>query len=49
VPVEYEVHDLWQVADAFHRLGVMDASHRVMAEHRLAGCAWVERARTDAL
>lgn len=47
--VDYVVQDLWQVADAFHQLGVMDAAHRVMAKHRLAGCAWVERESTYAL
>lgn len=41
--VDFVVRDLWQIADAFHRLGVMDAKHRVMAEHRLAGCVWAER------
>ena len=41
--VDFIAHDLWQIAGAFRQLGVMDASHRVMAEHRLAGCAWVGR------
>ncbi len=48
VPMDYAVCDLWQVADAFHELRVLDTQHRVMAEHRLAGCKWVERAKTDA-
>ena len=38
--VDFIVRDLWQVAGAFHQLGVMDSAHRVTAEHRLAGCAW---------
>lgn len=38
--VDYVVRDLWQVAEAFHRLGVMDSAHRATAAHRLAGCAW---------
>ncbi len=46
--LDYIVRDLWQVAEAFHQLGVMDASHRVMAEHRLAGCTWVQRGKPDA-
>lgn len=41
--VDFVVRDLWQVADAFQQLGVMDAHHRAMAEHRLAGCAWAQR------
>lgn len=41
--VDYSVRDLWEVADAFHNLGVMDTQHRVIAEHRLAGCAWAHR------
>lgn len=47
--VDYVVRDLWQVADAFHQLGVMDAAHQVMAEHRLAGCPWVQKVKTDAI
>ncbi len=39
---DFVVRDLWQVASAFHQLGIMDAAHRVMAEHRLAGCAWAQ-------
>ena len=38
--VDFIVQDLWQIADAFHQLGVMDSAHRVMAEHRLVGCPW---------
>ena len=38
--VDFIVQDLWQIAGAFQQLGVMDSAHRVMAEHRLAGCAW---------
>ncbi len=38
--VDFIVRDLWQIAGAFHQLGVMDSAHRVMAQHRLAGCAW---------
>ena len=41
--VDFVVRDLWQIAGAFHQLGVMDAAHRVMAEHRLAGCAWAHK------
>ena len=39
---DYVVRDLWQIAGAFHQLGIMDSEHRVMAEHRLAGCAWAQ-------
>lgn len=38
--VDFIAQDLWQIASAFQKLDVMDATHRVMAEHRLAGCAW---------
>ncbi len=48
VEADYMVQDLWQVAQAFQQLGAMDDAHRVMANHRLAGCAWVKRSRTDA-
>lgn len=41
--VDFVVHDMWQIAGAFHRLGVMDSRHRLMADHRLAGCVWVQR------
>lgn len=41
--VDYVVNDLWQVADTFQQLGVMDATHRAIAAHRLAGCAWAEQ------
>lgn len=39
--VDFVVHDLWQIAGAFHKLAVMDARHHVMADHRSAGCVWV--------
>lgn len=39
--VDFVAHDLWQIAGALFKLGVMDSHHRVMAEHRLAGCLWV--------
>ena len=42
--VDFIVHGLWQVADAFRQLGVMDAAHRAIAEHRLAGCVWARKA-----
>lgn len=48
VRVDFVVRDLWQVADAFQQLGVMDAHHRMMAEHRLAGCMWAQRHRERA-
>ena len=41
--VDFVVQDLWLVAAAFQQLGVMDAAHRAIAEHRLAGCAWAKR------
>lgn len=41
--VDFVVRDLWQIADAFHQLGVMDPKHRVMVEHRLARYVWAER------
>jgi hypothetical protein len=40
---DFVVHDLWQVAAVLQQLGVMDAAHRVIAEHRLAGCVWAKR------
>lgn len=40
--VDFVAHDLWQIADAFHQLGVMDSRHRVMANHRLEGCVWTQ-------
>ncbi|MBI3915097.1 MAG: pyrimidine 5'-nucleotidase [Chloroflexi bacterium] len=40
---DYVVHDLSQIAEVFQQLGVMDATHRGMAEHRLAGCAWARK------
>lgn len=41
---EFAVHDLWQIADALHQLGVMDDAHRTIAEHRLGTCPWAKRA-----
>lgn len=41
--VDFVVRDVWQVADAFQKLGILDARHRIIAEHRLEGCAWAER------
>lgn len=43
--VDFSVQNLWQIADAFQQLGIMDAQHRAAAEHRLMGCAWAERNR----
>ena len=40
---DYVVHDLWQIAEVFQQLGVMDKQHRVIAEHRLAGCVWTQK------
>lgn len=44
---DWVVHDLWQVADAFRRFGVVDEAHRAIAEHRFAGCAWARRANAS--
>ncbi len=41
--VDFVVRDLWEVADAFQKLGILDARHRVMAEHRLNGCIWAKK------
>lgn len=40
--VDFVVQNLWQVADAFQQLGIMDPRHRVMAAHRLEGCVWTQ-------
>ncbi len=45
---DYVVANMWEVAGAFHELGIMDKRHQVMAEHRLAGCAWARRAGAPA-
>lgn len=37
---DYAVGDLWETAQAFRDIGVLDASHHLVAQHRLAGCAW---------
>jgi len=46
--VDFVAHDLWQIADAFHQLGIIDSRHRVMAGHRLAGCVWTQPAQASA-
>jgi FMN phosphatase YigB (HAD superfamily) len=47
-PVDFIVRDLWQIAGAFHQLGVMDSAHRAIAVHRLAACAWARQAEAPA-
>ena len=39
---DYAVGDLWEIAQVFRTLGVLDESHHAIAEHRLAGCAWAQ-------
>lgn len=50
---DYAVGDLWEIARVFRALGVLDESHHAIAEHRLAGCAWVQvvarREKSDAV
>lgn len=40
---EFVARDLWQIADALHRLGAMDETHLSIMQHRLARCAWAHR------